>query len=297
MPSVSVIIPTYNRGRFIRKAIDSVLNQTFKDYEIIVIDDGSTDGTAKILKSYDNSIIYHSYQPNRGAAYARNRGIEMSRGNYIAFLDSDDFWKPEKLKKQVDFFQQHPDFGVVATQCSVNMIDDNLQTIKYIERETVHFELTYEKIFQRPLIKTPSVMIQKKCFQEIGIFNEKYPILEDVDLWIRLARKYKIGFINEPLTVYTRGHEMGRRESLPTRLIRLEISEKNYDPELISEKLYKKRISSLHAHIGKHYISQGDIKKGKKALLNALSIDRCNARAIKYYISAIWKEKLKQKAN
>ncbi len=291
MPTVSVIIPTYNRANLVTKAIDSVLEQTFKDLEIIVIDDGSKDQTQEVLKSYQNKILY-LYQENQGRASARNRGLEIAQGKYIAFLDSDDFWKPEKLHRQLHFFEQHPHYGVVATQCIVHVVDENLQTLKYVQGEEVHYELTYEKIFQRPFIKTPSVLIKRQCFEEIGNFNEYYRLLEDIDIWLRLARKYHIGFINEPLTVYTRGHEKEKRDSLEARINRLQISEKNYDPSLISKRVYKKRISSLHAHIGKHYIQRGEIQKGKESLLTALSIDRFNLRAMKQYLFALCKEKI-----
>lgn len=292
MPIVSVIIPTYNRASFITKAIDSVLEQTFNDFEIIVIDDGSTDQTKEKLKPYQNKIIYR-YQENQGIAKARNQGLEIAQGDYIAFLDSDDFWKPEKIQKQIEFFDKHPAYGLVATQCLVNIVDENLETLKYVQGEEVHYELTYEKIFQRPFIKTPSVLIKKQCFQEIGTFNEDLRVLEDVDLWLRLAQKYKIGFINEPLTIYTRGHEKDRRDGLEVRINRLKISERNYDPDLISKKIYQKKLSSLHAHIGKHYIQRGNIPEGKKELLQALSIDWTNLRAIKNYIIALGKKKSK----
>ncbi len=294
MPRVSVVIPTYNRARFVTKAIDSVLEQTFRDFEIIVVNDGSTDKTEEVLQPYQDQIVYFSYQGNKGAAYARNRAIELAQGEYIAFLDSDDFWQPEKLEKQIKFFDKHPDYGLVATQCLVNVIDDDLRTIKYIKKEEIHYELTYEKIFQRPFIMPSSILIKKKCFDRVGFFDEELRVLEDIDIYLRLARKYKIGFINEPLTVYTRGHEKSRRNSLTDRLNRLKISERNYDPALISKRLYKKRISSLYAHIGKHYVQRGEIHDGKEALLNSLSVDWLNIRALKNYLIAIWREKLKK---
>jgi len=286
---VSVVIPTYNRARFIAKAIASVLDQTYRDFEIIVVDDGSTDQTQEKLESYGDRIITHSYTPNRGVSYARNRGIDLARGTYIAFLDSDDFWKPEKLKKQMEFLENHPEYSIVATQCLVNLIDEDLNTIKYLEKNELHHELTYAKIFQRPFIMPSSILMKKECFDVVGNFDENRRVLEDIDLYLRLAQKYKIGFINEPLTVFTRGHEKDRRESLEVRCNRLEVSEKNYNPELIPKRLYKKRISSLHAHIGKHYIRRGEIQKGRQALTKALAVDWRNVRAIKHYLATIGK--------
>ena len=117
MPKISVIIPTYNGGKFIKKAIESVLDQTLDDFEIIVVDDGSTDNTPYILQEYirTNNIVYIS-QKNVGVAVARNNGINMSKGTYIAFLDDDDFWiDKDKLKKQIEFLENHPDYVMVGT--------------------------------------------------------------------------------------------------------------------------------------------------------------------------------------
>lgn len=289
MPTVSVVIPAYNRARFITTAIDSVLDQTYRDFEIIVVDDGSTDQTQEKLESYGDRIINHSYTPNRGVSYARNRGIELAQGKYIAFLDSDDYWLPEKLQKQTEFFRNNPEYSIVATQCLVNVIDDDLNTIKYIEKDELHHQLTYAKIFLRPFIMPSSILMEKECFNVVGDFDENRRVLEDIDLYLRLAQKYKIGFINEPLTVFTRGHEKERRESLSVRLNRLEVSEKNYNPDLIPKRLYKKRISSLHAHIGKHYVRQGEIQKGRDSLAKALAADWRNLRAMKHYLSTLWK--------
>jgi glycosyltransferase involved in cell wall biosynthesis len=290
MPGISVIIPTYNRAQFLPQALDSVLEQTFQDLEIIVIDDCSTDHTPDVLRPYQSRIVYSRVPENRGVAYARNLGLQRAQGDYIAFLDSDDFWKSEKLQKQRDFLKKCPEYSLVATQCLVKVIDDNFQTLEYVLKEEVHYELSYENIFKRPFIMPSSLLVKKQCFQEIGLFDESLRVLEDIDMYLRMARYYKIGFINEPLTVYTRGHEKNRRDSLDVRINRLKISEKNYDPALISKRVYKRRMSSLHAHIGKHYIQRGDLTKGKRELGKALSIDHCNVRALRNYLLAIWKE-------
>src|SRR4030042_587586 len=114
MPKVSVIITTYNRVHFVCEAIDSVLNQTFKDFEIIVVDDGSTDNTKEALKRYSKNIFY-IYQSNKGRSQARNTGLKVAKGDYIAFLDDDDIWVPHKLEKQVAFMDSNPNIGLVHT--------------------------------------------------------------------------------------------------------------------------------------------------------------------------------------
>src|SRR6056297_995853 len=129
MPNVSVIIPTYNRSFTVTKAIDSVLEQTYDDHEIIVVDDGSTDDTYEVLRAYLNKIDY-KYKENGGISSARNCALQMARGKYIALLDSDDYWKPEKLERQMECFANNPGYGMVATRCLTNKVDRHFNTIE-----------------------------------------------------------------------------------------------------------------------------------------------------------------------
>lgn len=202
MPLVSVIIPTFNRSHFLKEAIDSVLKQDFKDFELIVVDDGSTDDTEKILRSYANSLIFLS-QENKGVSAARNSGIRISSGTFISFLDSDDLWLPQKLSIQVEFFTQNPS----ALICQTNEIW--LRKGIRVNPRKVHKKYSGE-IFEHCLsicrVSPSAVMMKKNLFCEVGLFDEELPACEDYDLWLRVASHYPIYLIDKPLIIKRGGH-------------------------------------------------------------------------------------------
>ena len=202
-PKVSVIIPTYNRAYCIERAVNSALSQTYHDYEIIVIDDGSTDTTRDILKKYDHRIT-HIYQPNRGISNARNHGIRLSKGKYIAFLDSDDTWIPEKLAIQVKLLEDDSKLGIV---CSKMIILDNLGNecgIKPEDRTGNNFKELIEIGGDLP---TSSVMTRRECFDKVGMFDESLAMMEDFEMWVRIASQYDIYFFNEKILAYYYQHD------------------------------------------------------------------------------------------
>ena len=157
MPEVSVIVPTFNRAKIVPKAIDSVIQQTYRDYEIIVIDDGSTDNTKTVLRKYDDKIVYR-YKENGGISSARSSGIEIAKGNYIALLDSDDFWLKNKLEKQMTCFKENASYGMVATRCSSFDIDGDFDTLQphgcFIGSAAVAFGCPYQgDVFESDIFK------------------------------------------------------------------------------------------------------------------------------------------------
>jgi glycosyltransferase involved in cell wall biosynthesis len=200
-PKISVIIPTYNRVHLIGKAIKSVLNQTYQDFEIIVVDDGSTDNTEEVVKSFtDIKIHYICHKHNRGASAARNTGIKVSRGEYIAFLDSDDEWLPEKLDKQMKRFNnESSEVGVVYT--GDYYIDEKDKKVKkvHIPRKEGYI---YEELLAGNYIGTPSaLLVKKECFTKAGLFDEDLPACEDYDMWFRIAKYYKFRYVNDLLVI------------------------------------------------------------------------------------------------
>lgn len=184
MPRVSVIIPTYNCDRFLPEAIDSVLMQTYQDYEIIIIDDGSTDQTCQVLESYSKKIRYF-YQQNQGVAVARNLGLEMATGELIAFLDHDDFWLPQKLELQVTCFQENPQIGIVHS----GWRRVNAQGEKIVDIEPWHYapKLDLETWLQwKPIL--PSAMIfARHWLTQVGGFDYRFSQTSDVDMVFRLS--------------------------------------------------------------------------------------------------------------
>jgi glycosyltransferase involved in cell wall biosynthesis len=219
MPKVSVIIPTYNRASVVQEAIQSVLDQTYTDYEVIVVDDGSTDNTRRAildLTEHGRKVRY-VYQRHRGRSAARNLGLRWARGEYIAFLDSDDRFLPHKLHVQVSALKENPDFGMAY--CSTLEMDKRGHTLEADShsRTSLSGWIYPELLFIKgTIIKTPSVMVRADILSEIGSFDETMDVCEDLDLWRRIARRYKILQIEEPLTM---------------------VRSKNYDPSILPEKV------------------------------------------------------------
>jgi glycosyltransferase involved in cell wall biosynthesis len=197
MPTVSVIIPTYNYGRFIDESLKSVFDQTFQDFEIIVIDDGSSDDTAQRLESYGSRIRYFRQQ-QKGPAAARNLGIRESKGEYIAFLDADDLWYPTKLEKQLKLFGTNPRLGMVLTDNS--LFDDNGIYKDYVNKKGYLFTGdVVSNIFLRSGVVTPTVMVRRRVFEKVGMFEENLYIAEDDNMWIRIAIEYEVDIVDESL--------------------------------------------------------------------------------------------------
>jgi len=202
MPSVSVIIPTYNRARFLKRAIDSVLAQDFCDYELIVVDDGSTDDTPQLLASYPQ--IHKIGQKHRGVGAARNAGIAHAAGAFIAFLDSDDLWLPGKLTAQVGFFKDHP--TAIICQTEEIWIRNGIR-LNPKKRHQKRSGMIFTPSLELCLVSPSAVMMQQCLLNEVGAFDETLPACEDYDLWLRVACRFPIYLISEPLVIKHGGHK------------------------------------------------------------------------------------------
>ncbi|MBA3018056.1 MAG: glycosyltransferase [Proteobacteria bacterium] len=199
---VSVIIPTYNRGWAIKEAIDSVLAQDFTDFELIVVDDGSTDNTQDILNSYKEDIIV-LHQENKGVSAARNRGIASASGQYIAFLDSDDLWLPQKLSTQVDFFNTNPDALICQTE------EKWIRNGMFANPKKRHRKLSgniFEQSLYLCLVSPSAVMMKRSLFEKAGMFDETLSACEDYDMWLRVSCRYPVYLIDTPLIIKRGGH-------------------------------------------------------------------------------------------
>lgn len=201
VPRVSVIIPTYNAGRLVCQAIDSVLNQTFSDYEIIVVDDGSTDDTIDRLTTYGDSI-YYIYQENRGRSAARNRGIHQARGQYIAFLDADDCWLPDKLNKQITLIESHRELGLVYSWAQAIYGDEKRSRILGQDFDQTGVFDAFEGLTLGKSIPILTVIVKREYLQQAGGFDEEITVVEDWALWLRVALQCKFGFVPKVLAFY-----------------------------------------------------------------------------------------------
>jgi len=183
-PLVSVIIPTYNGERYILQAVKSVLSQTYKNYEIIVIDDGSTDNTKQVLQPYQHLIRY-IYQKNQGAAIARNHGCRIAKGEFLAFLDGDDFWEPQKLEQQITYFAENPDIDLV--QSGWNLVNQNGEIISKITPWDYAPELDLATWVIYKLVRPSALILRRHWWEKVGGFDHRYPPTEDLDFVLRLA--------------------------------------------------------------------------------------------------------------
>ena len=201
-PLVTVIMPTFNRQRYLGQAIDSVLAQTYTHFELIVVDDGSTDATAELLAGYGPSIKVIQ-QPNQGVSAARNTGIRASKGAFIALLDSDDYWMPQKLDRQIDFFSTRPKACICQTE---EIWIRNGMRVNPKKKHKKYSGMIFEKTLPLCLVSPSAVLLRKSLLDEVGLFDERLPACEDYDMWLRITWKYPVHLIDTPLIVKRGGH-------------------------------------------------------------------------------------------
>ena len=206
VPGVSVVIPAYNYAKFLASTVDSVLGQTYSNFELIVVDDGSVDETRSVMESYLDKRVRYVYQENRGLSAARNAGIEQARFDYIAFLDADDRWMPDLLEVAMrSFASLPPDYGMVAGWCASMDYDG-----KHIGERRLRIQSDRELTVRDFVMKNPaplssSVIIKRCVFRDCGLFDTALRSSEDRDMWIRAASRYRVFFICRPL-VFIRKH-------------------------------------------------------------------------------------------
>ena len=226
MVKVSIIIPVYNGERYVSEAIDSVLNQSYKDFEIIVIDDDSKDNTSNILRTYGKKIRWKS-QENKGQASALNEGIKMAKGRYIAYLDADDVCLPERFENQVEYLDAHSNVGLVYSD--FYQINGNGETQR-IMKSHPHDKFV---LLQNNYIPRSTVMHKRECLNGVGLFDESITGDDDWDMWIRISERFGMGYIGKPLVKY-RVHKGNISLLRPKRLdrgryMKMRILEKTYE--------------------------------------------------------------------
>ncbi len=271
---VSVIIPVYNGENMVKEAVDSVLSQTFKDFEVIVVDDGSKDNTRKVLEPYMDRIKYF-YQDNRGVAGARNRGIEESEGVYIAFLDQDDIWLPEKLELQAEYLDRNADAGMVYCRYWREYQNSGRKKLrpkeKYLENGYI-----YCKVLFRYLIWIGTVMVRRDCFEKLGFFDASLVPAEDKEMLLRAAKNYRIGFVEKPLAVHRiRQQSLARHDKHKNLAAREKVLKLGYQGLTPWEKLryfllFRYKYSRHLGKIGKSYLKAGDFGTSGKLYLRAV---------------------------
>ncbi len=279
-PTVSVVIPTYNRAHLLGRAIQSVLNQTYHDFEIIVVDDGSTDNTEEVVKSFnDPRIHYTRHDQNRGGSAARNTGIKMARGEYIAFQDSDDEWLPEKLQKQMKVFESAPpEVGVVYTgfwriECDKRIYIPSGK----ISRKEGNIQ---GELLKGNFVTTQATVLKKECFEKAGMFDQRLPRFQDWELFIRISKYYEFKCIDEPLVIsYFTPVSISSNQRAQVEAFGL-ILEKHYRDIAKSRKL----LANYQYTFGNLLCQNGDLGQGRDYLIKALRLYPLN---LKYIVATL----------
>ena len=295
---VSIIVPAFNRASLIPETLRSVQDQTCKRFEVLVIDDGSTDATADAVRSVcasDSRFRYH-YQENRGAAAARNRGIELSNGEFIAFLDSDDLWLPQKLERQMDVFRKSPQTGFVY--CNGYYIDETGARNEELTRRARATRHSVENIlFDRiSFFSTSGVMFRKACLEKAGRFDEQFKLLEDVDLWFRILLHHEGHFLDEDLVI-NRKHESNyiRHSTHPSvdmarslvqfRVKAVPLFEK--EVRRLSDRERQAALDPPRVDLIKELLAWGLAEEGRKEILSYRASHPRSLRAF-FYLSLTW---------
>lgn len=271
--SISVVIPSYNCEKYIGRAIDSVLNQTYQAMECIVVNDGSTDNTREIVASYADRVILVE-QANQGASAARNAGIARAKGEYIAFLDADDYWHPSKLEKQARLLQDHPHLVLVSTRLarheqedSDRLQDDALRAQPYSsDIADIHTDLL--ALLQNPYLGTPSVLVRADRAREVGGFDTTLPAAEDLDFYFKVCRNGSYARIKQPLTI-VEIRKGSLTHTQPGYRLNLEVLDRVEQANPDFAKRHADEFTRQRLSVYKNWIS-GRLRRGKGAEARAL---------------------------
>lgn len=276
-PRVSVIIPTKDRPHYVAQAICSVLNQEFRDFEILVVDGTAEDHTEEVISKFtDQRIRYIPQEIDKGVSAARNLGITRSRGEFVAFLDDDDLWMPRMLEAQLCQFIRKPWIGAVCTSAFLVRKDG-----KSLGRWHPYLRGNiFPKILEKNYLGNCSgMMVRKNCFERAGLFDENLPAAEDWDMWIRLAKFYDFDYVDEPLLLY-RIHGESISNDLNARLKAEKLLFEKFSPEL--RKIENAIIEgNWHYELGKLYCVCKAVRKGREEFAEAIEV---NPRLVMCYL-------------
>jgi glycosyltransferase involved in cell wall biosynthesis len=272
-PLVSVIITTYNRPELLPRAIQSVLDQTHEEIECIVVDDcSSSDRTREVVNSFNDSrVTYHRHMRNRGLSAARNTGIELSDGEYVAFLDDDDEWAPTKLQRQVSLFEElDDDFGIVY--CWMNYRSDETDEVLRTYRPKNRGDIFPQTLDGQPIGAGSTLLVRRSVARSVGGFDETLPRGVDGDFIQRVCQEYKVDYVPELLVEYyvEHGHQRITRDDedgLRNHIDSLHNTIENFGEEL---KEYPERAANVYGNLGYHYWELGDRYTGLWYYLRAI---------------------------
>lgn len=261
MPSlISVVIPAYNAEEFIGQTIQSVLDQTYPCHEIIVVDDGSTDSTKEVLKRFEGRIRY-LYQQNKGPSAARNKGIQGAKGEFICFLDADDYWTSEMLEVQLAFMEANREVALVFSDYE-EFNEEGIVLSSFLAEKHHMFpacpmvsgplDNAFEKLIIENFVTTPTVMVRKSCLEYTGVFDEEIRSVEDRDLWLRISASYRIACIPK-IFCKKRVHQMNVSKQTELALRgKIRVLEKNWKlfPQLVPDRMWRTHLAEAYCQLG-----------------------------------------------
>lgn len=307
-PTVSVIIPSYNCELYIAETLESILDQTFRGIEIIVVDDGSTDKTRQIVASYGAPVRIIT-QSNAGVCAARNRGIREAAGQYICLMDHDDYWFPEKLALQLEQMHRHPEVGLVYSTFAWWNPDENgvFPAPANYRDETpgtaVDEEFSgwiYHLLLLDCWVLTSSALIRAEVFDKCGAFDESLPYSEDWDLWLRIAREYPFIKLKKPLTLYRQhprqGNLIARNIDYRTELLSRAAARWGLcspDGRCITRRQFKETISRYHMDFGIRHLVVGNMRIANHSFLKSWLISPARLKRLAYIPAGLlgWRPK------
>ena len=270
MPRVSVILPSYNRSQSVGLAVESVLKQSFRDFELCVVDDGSEDNTVEILDSIPGSFNTLRLKENAGVSHARNCGIRSTDSEWIAFLDSDDVWHPQKLEKQIDATYDRPEYLLHFTdEIWIRNGKRINPKLRHRKREGWIFQPSLELCLMAP----STVMLKRELLEQCGLFDEELPVCEDYDLWLRITAHHQVSFLNEALMTRSGGHAD-------------QLSRKYWGMDRFRIQSLKKILANVPLQKQDEMATRRGLKKKCEILLNGFR-KRGKTEEVRYYESLI----------
>ncbi len=277
VPSVSVVIPTYNRLSLLTQTVESVRSQTFQDFEIIVVDDGSTDDTWNWLsRQPDIRAFTHT---NQGIAASRNVGIAEARAPWVALLDHDDLWLSDKLKLQMGFIAENPHIAMVAAR-HVRM-GRRIRNPRRVQWKSGDL---FAAVYAESFIHTSSVIIRKDVLQSIGGFDPRYRFADEFDVWLKIARDYPIAYLDKPLVLIRFYEANTSHDRLGLRKDTEDILLTHYDPQRISKRVFQKTMSDHDISYGRAYLKAGDLQSAVDCFRRSTSRAPLRMRTWRYYL-------------
>jgi glycosyltransferase involved in cell wall biosynthesis len=283
MPTVSIIIPTYNREHLLGRAIQSVLDQTYQNFELIIVDDGSTDDTERLVKSFNSEKIrYIRHGENKGPSAARNTGIQSAKGDYIAFQDSDDEWMPRKLEKQMRTFETaQPEVGIVYTDFI--FITTNKRKFMPAAGVSPKDGDIFSNLLKGNFVSLQATVVKRECFERAGIFDERFPPLADWELLLRMSRHYQFKCINEPLVImYRQPDSISENKRAYIRAHKLILEAYFQDIKQV-----KTVLAWHYFKLGHLLCSYGELSQGRSYFIRSLKAHLLNIKALGGFLASL----------